>query len=89
MVGLSEREDEVIELMHDLRRVKCNTPNHWTIPTTNQRRNLDVQEYITPELFAKYKEIGLKMGFDQVESGALVRSSYMAEETFIESKLGK
>ena len=88
MVGLGEREDEVIELMHDLREVKCNllTIGQYLQPT---KENLDVQEYITPELFAKYKEIGLKMGFDQVESGALVRSSYMAEETFIESKLGK
>ena len=88
MVGLGEKEDEVIELMHDLREVKCNllTIGQYLQPT---KENLDVQEYITPELFAKYKEIGLKMGFDQVESGALVRSSYMAEETFIESKLGK
>ena len=88
MVGLGEREDEVIELMHDLREVKCNllTIGQYLQPT---KENLDVQEYITPELFAKYKEIGLKIGFDQVESGALVRSSYMAEETFIESKLGK
>ena len=88
MLGLGEREDEVIELMSDLREVKCNllTIGQYLQPT---KENLDVQEYITPELFAKYKEIGLKMGFDQVESGALVRSSYMAEETFIESKLGK
>jgi len=39
-----------------------------------------VKEYITPELFADYKEEGLKMGFRFVESSPLVRSSYRAEK---------
>lgn len=87
MVGLGEKEDEVIELMQDLRGVNCNllTIGQYLQPTT---KNIEVQEFVAPNQFQKYKEIGLKLGFDQVESGALVRSSYMAEKTFIESKLG-
>src|SRR5574344_574202 len=88
MVGLGEKEDEVINLMKDLREVGCNlfTIGQYLQPT---KKNLDVVEYVTPETFNKYKEIGLSLGFDNVESGALVRSSYMAERTFVQSKLGK
>ena len=39
-----------------------------------------IDEFITPERFAEYKELGLKMGFKYVESGPLVRSSYRAEK---------
>ena len=42
-------------------------------------KHLPVVEFVTPEKFAEYKEIGLGMGFDYVESGPLVRSSYHAE----------
>ena len=88
MVGLGEKEEEVIELMKDLRAVGCNlfTIGQYLRPSTN---NIPVEEYITPEQFARYKEIGMNLGFDNIESGPLVRSSYMAEETFLESKLGK
>ena len=88
MLGIGETEDEVYELMKDLRAVECNllTIGQYLQPT---KENIPVQEYIHPTQFAKYKEMGMKLGFDNVESGPLVRSSYMAEETFIESKLGK
>lgn len=88
MLGLGETEEEVFELMKDLREVNCNllTIGQYLQPTT---QNIPVQEYIHPDQFAKYKEMGMKLGFDNVESGPLVRSSYMAEETFIESKLSK
>lgn len=88
MLGLGETEDEVFELMKDLREVNCNllTIGQYLQPTTE---NIAVEEYIHPDQFAKYKEMGMKLGFDNVESGPLVRSSYMAEETFIESKLSK
>ena len=88
MVGLGETEEEVVELMKDLRAVGCNL---FTIGQYLQttKDNIPVHEYETPEQFAKYKEIGMNLGFDNIESGPLVRSSYMAEQTFIESKLGK
>lgn len=86
MVGIGEREEEVIELMKDLRGVGCQlfTIGQYLQPTTN---NIPVDEYVTPEQFEKYKKIGLELGFDHIESGPLVRSSYMAERTFIESKI--
>lgn len=86
MVGIGEREEEVIELMKDLRGVGCQlfTIGQYLQPTTN---NIPVEEYVTPEQFEKYKKIGLELGFDHIESGPLVRSSYMAERTFIESKI--
>lgn len=88
MLGLGETEQEVLELMKDLREVNCNllTIGQYLQPT---KENIPVQEYIHPDQFAKYKEMGMGLGFDNVESGPLVRSSYMAEETFLESKLCK
>lgn len=81
MLGLGETEDEVIELMHDLRGVNCQllTIGQYLQPT---RKHIAVKDYIHPDQFAKYKEIGKKIGFRFVESGPLVRSSYMAESTF-------
>lgn len=86
MVGIGETEEEVIELMKDLREVDCKlfTIGQYLQPT---KQNLDLVEYINPEQFAKYKQIGLELGFDNIESGPLVRSSYMAEKTFVESKI--
>ena len=88
MVGLGEKEEEVVELMRDLRAVGCKlfTIGQYLQPTKN---NIPIEEYVIPAQFAKYKEIGTNLGFDNVESGPLVRSSYMAEETFLESKLRK
>lgn len=79
MLGLGETEQEVIETMDDLRAVSVDvlTLGQYLQPT---RKHLPVEEFVTPEKFAEYKEIGLAKGFRYVESGPLVRSSYHAEK---------
>lgn len=79
MLGLGETEQEVLETMDDLVAVGVDvlTLGQYLQPT---RKHLPVQDFITPEQFAKYKEIGLEKGFRYVESGPLVRSSYHAEK---------
>jgi len=79
MLGLGETEEEVLETMDDLRSVKVDilTLGQYLQPTP---KHLAVQEFITPEKFEEYKEIGLYKGFRFVESGPLVRSSYHAEK---------
>ena len=78
MLGLGETEDEVYETMDDLRSIGVDilTIGQYLQPTKN---HLLVIEFIKPEIFAKYKEIGLNKGFRFVESGPLIRSSYHAE----------
>ena len=82
MVGLGEKEIEVIETMQDLldAGVQILTIGQYLQPT---KKHLPVAEYIRPEQFDKYKEIGLEMGFKYVESAPLVRSSYHAEKHMI------
>jgi lipoic acid synthetase len=79
MLGLGETRDEVLETMEDLRSVQVDvlTLGQYLQPT---RKHLSVQEFVTPEQFKEYEEIGLKMGYRFVESGPLVRSSYHAEK---------
>ncbi len=79
MLGLGETKQEVIETMDDLRNVGCDvlTLGQYLQPTS---KHLPVVEFIHPDLFAEYKEIGLNKGFRFVESGPLVRSSYHAEK---------
>jgi lipoic acid synthetase len=79
MLGLGETEAEVLETMDDLISVGVDilTLGQYLQPTT---KHLPVAEFITPEKFAEYKEIGLAKGFRYVESGPLVRSSYHAEK---------
>lgn len=79
MVGLGETEEEVLQTMDDLLAVGCKimTIGQYLQPT---RKHYPVAEYVRPEQFAKYREIGLKKGFRFVESGPLVRSSYHAEK---------
>lgn len=81
MVGLGETPSEVEELMDDLLQVGCRimTIGQYLQPS---HRHYPVAEYVTPEQFKQYKEIGLRKGFEQVESGPLVRSSYHAEQSF-------
>ena len=80
MVGLGETPAEVEELMDDLRAVGCQvlTIGQYLQPS---HHHYPVAEYVTPEQFRKYKEIGLAKGFTQVESAPLVRSSYHAEQS--------
>lgn len=82
MLGLGEKEDEVIETLHDLHKAKVDivTIGQYLQPS---KQHLPVHEFITPAQFDKYKEIGLELGFKYVESGALVRSSYRAEKHLI------
>lgn len=79
MVGLGETPDEVEETMDDLIANGCKilTVGQYLQPT---RKHYPVHEYVTPEQFARYREIGEKKGFAKVESGPLVRSSYHAEK---------
>ncbi len=79
MVGLGESTQEVFETMDDLRSVDVDilTIGQYLQPTP---KHLAVQEFVTPEQFEEYREIGLAKGFRYVESGPLVRSSYHAEK---------
>jgi len=79
MLGLGETEEEVLTLMDDALAAGCSilTIGQYMQPS---RQNIAVSEYITPEKFEEYKQIGLKKGFRQVESAPLVRSSYCAEK---------
>jgi lipoic acid synthetase len=78
MVGLGETEEEVRELLRDLRDAGTDvaTIGQYLQPT---RRNLPVAAYIEPRQFDAYRDYGLSLGFKMVFSGPLVRSSYMAD----------
>jgi len=78
MVGLGETRDDVARLLDDLTesQVHVVTIGQYLQPTA---RHLEVAEYVHPDLFAEYKQMGYDRGFDFVESGPLVRSSYHAE----------
>jgi len=85
MVGLGETEDEVHQLLRDLRAAGTDvaTIGQYLQPT---RRNLPVVAFIDPEQFEAYREYGLSLGFKAVFSGPLVRSSYMADEVSEEAR---
>jgi lipoic acid synthetase len=78
MLGLGEQDHEVYKIMDDLVAHGCDvlTLGQYLQPT---KMHLEVVEYIHPDKFAHYKEVGLSKGFSFVESGPLVRSSYHAE----------
>jgi lipoic acid synthetase len=79
MAGLGETEDEVRELLRDLRAAgtAVATIGQYLQPT---RRNLPVAAYIAPAQFDGWREYGLSIGFQMVFAGPLVRSSYMADQ---------
>ncbi|MFQ3333199.1 MAG: lipoic acid synthetase [Flavobacteriales bacterium] len=79
MLGLGETEEEVVATMHDLRQVGVSimTIGQYLQPS---KKHLSVLEFITPAQFNKYRNIGLSIGFQYVESSPLVRSSYHAEK---------
>jgi len=79
MLGLGETEDEVIQTLQDLKSVNLDivTIGQYLQPS---KKHLPVKQYITPEQFKKYENIGLELGFRHVESSALVRSSYKAQK---------
>lgn len=82
MVGLGETCDEVVDMLHDAHEAGCRmvTIGQYLQPSAQQ---LDVVEYVHPDTFALYKKEAIAMGFDHVESAPLVRSSYMAEQSFV------
>lgn len=79
MVGLGETKEQVLRIMDDLVAHGCDvlTIGQYLQPT---KMHLEVAEYIHPDIFKMYEEVGLEKGFDMVESGPLVRSSYHAEK---------
>lgn len=85
MLGLGEREDEVINTLKDLRGTGCKllTIGQYLSPS---KLHFPVQSYITPQEFEKYRQTALDMGFLHVASAPLVRSSYMAETGFTHCK---
>lgn len=81
ILGVGEKETEVIQTMRDLRNVSCD------ILTLGQylaasKQNYPVKEFVSFEQFQRYREIGLNLGFKAVLSGPLVRSSYYAQELY-------
>jgi lipoic acid synthetase len=79
MLGLGEEEEEVLEVMRRWREVGCDliTLGQYMQPTEN---HLAVAQYVQPRVFEQFRLAGMKMGFANVFSGPLVRSSYHADE---------
>ncbi|HZK11716.1 MAG TPA: lipoyl synthase [Atribacterota bacterium] len=79
MVGLGEEKDEMIKAMKDLREVGCDilTIGQYLKPSPH---HLKVSNYIHPDEFETYRNIGMSLGFKYVASAPLVRSSYHAGE---------
>lgn len=87
MLGLGETDAEILQTMCDLREkaVDILTLGQYLQPTKN---HLPVVRYVSPDKFAYFREEGLKMGFYEVASGPLVRSSYRADRIFKKDNLG-
>ncbi|MGZ4090465.1 MAG: lipoyl synthase [Bacteroidia bacterium] len=79
MLGLGETKEEIIQTMQDLADVNVDvlTLGQYLQPTA---KHLFVQRFVHPDEFAELREIGYSLGFDYVESGPLVRSSYHSEK---------
>lgn len=79
MVGLGETEEELLELFADLRAVGVDvlTVGQYLQPSPSQ---LPIERYVTPEEFERLRVKALEMGFEHVESGPFVRSSYHAKQ---------
>jgi len=88
MVGLGEAEAEVRSLLGDLRSAGADvaTIGQYLQP---KRRRLPVVEYVRPEVFDRYRDFGMSIGFRAVFSGPFVRSSYMAEAVHAEVAAGQ
>jgi len=85
MLGLGEANAEIREVLSDLRTAGCRmlTLGQYLQPT---RDHLPVERYVEPEEFDQWREVALNMGFTEVSSGPLVRSSYHAQDLFSPSK---
>jgi len=88
MLGLGEREDEVHDLLARLREASVDivTIGQYLRPSLE---NLPVEEYVRPEVFERYRELGEALGFRHVFAGPFVRSSYRAEEALNASRSGE
>lgn len=88
MLGLGEKMDEVASVMSDLRKVGCDilTLGQYLQPSKD---HLPVDRYVHPDEFLALKERGMELGFEHVESGPLVRSSYHAGDHVSKPRVGK
>jgi lipoyl synthase len=88
MLGLGEKDEEIMQTLNDLRSVDCDvvTFGQYLQPT---KTKLKVEEFINPEKFEYWQKTAEAMGFLYVASGALVRSSYRAGEFFIKGVIEK
>ncbi|AXH12156.1 lipoyl synthase [Halarcobacter bivalviorum] len=79
MVGLGETEEEMVQVFKDLRAVGCEflSIGQYLAPSGDYEK---VKEFVTPEQFARYKELALELGFSFVHSTPYARSSYLAHE---------
>jgi len=87
MLGLGERDHEIVQAMDDLREagVDILTLGQYLRPTPN---HLPVERYVSPDEFAAYRAEGLEKGFVEVVAGPLVRSSYRAERVLEKNNVG-
>ena len=87
MLGLGETDEEVVQALTDIRAANVDvvTFGQYMRPTKN---HLPVQRFVTPEEFLRYRDIGMEMGFLEVVSGPLVRSSYRAERVLEHNNAG-
>lgn len=85
MLGLGETRKEVIKVMTDLRKAKCDlfTIGQYLRPSPQHH---PLVEFIPPEMFSEYKQIALQLGFAGVASAPLVRSSFRAAELYSKAK---
>ncbi len=87
IVGMGETDDEVLECMRDLKGAGVNTLTigQYLQPSA---QHLHLDRYVTPEAFARFREYGeVELGFDHVESGPMVRSSYHAGQQAMDAKV--
>lgn len=87
MLGLGETDDEIAQALDDMRAANVDvvTMGQYMRPTRN---HLPVQRFVTPEEFARYRELALDKGFVEAVSGPLVRSSYRAERVLEHNNVG-
>lgn len=85
MLGLGETSEEILEVMKDLLSAGCDflTLGQYLKPSS---QNMDVKEFIKPEVFGEYKRIGGELGFLHVSSAPFVRSSFHAEEALTKAR---
>ena len=87
MLGLGERDNEIMQTMDDLRAANVDilTLGQYLRPTPN---HLPIERYVSPDEFAAYRQEGLDKGFLEVVAGPLIRSSYRAEQVLQKNNVG-